>query len=121
MEIQGVSIYGVKVEWDIGGVTVVSATSFDPLKNSSVTGQTDYFEVLRMSGTLMGCCGVPGTWRIATYFHDDSAQLFDWGMLTVGFDLALNDYVSTNLDLVFRSGELGDPKAELSFGWTVRW
>ncbi len=121
MEIKGVSIYGVRIECDIGGVRVVSATSLDPSKNSSVTGQTDYFEVLRMSGTLMGYCGVPGTWGIATYFYDHSTRLFDWGMLTAAFDLALTDYVSANLDLVFRSGELGDPKAELSFGWMVRW
>ena len=121
MEIQGVSIYGLKLECSIGGVKVASATSFDALKNSTVTGQTDYFEVLRMSGTLMGCCGVPGTWGIATYFHANSTQLFDWGMTTGAFDLVLNDHVDTSLKLVFRSGDLGDPKLELSFGWTVRW
>jgi len=50
-----------------------------------------------MSGTLMGCWGVPGTWGIATYFYDHSTQLFDWGMLTAAFDLALNDHMNTNL------------------------
>jgi hypothetical protein len=121
LEIQGVSIYEVRIECDIGGVKVASATSLDPAKNSRVTGQTDYFEVLRMSGTLMGCCEVPGTWGIATYFYGNSTQLFDWGMTTGAFDLALTDYVDSNLELVFRSGDLGDPKMELSFGFVVRW
>jgi hypothetical protein len=121
LEIQGFSLYGLRLECDIGGVKLVSATSLDPLRNSSVTGQTDYFEVLRMSGTLMGCCGAPGTWGIATYFYKDSTQLFDWGMLTGAFDLALTDDVSVSLETALRSGELGDPRVELSFGWTVRW
>ena len=121
MEIDGFTIYGLRMECDIGGVKVVSATSLDPAKNSALTGQTDYFEVLRASGTLMGCCGVPGSWGIATYFYGASDQLFDWGMLTGSFDLALNEYVNTNFELVYRSGELGDPRVELSFGWVVRW
>ena len=109
------------MECEIGDVKVVSATSLDPLKNSSVTGQTDYWEVLRASGTLMGCCGMPGTWGLAAYFYGGSNQLFDWGMLTGAFDLVLNDHVNVNFELVNRSGELGDPRVELSFGWTVRW
>jgi hypothetical protein len=121
MEIDGFTIYGLRMECDIGGVHVVSATSLDPLRNSSVTGQTDYWEVLRASGTLMGCCGVPGSWGIATYFSGGSNQLFDWGMLKGAFGLALTDNVSTRFDLVYRSGELGDPMVELSFGWVVRW
>ena len=121
LEIEGFSIYGVKLECDIGGVKVVSATSLDSTRNSSVTGQTDYFEVLRMSGRLMGCCGAPGTWRTAAYFSHDSMQLFDWGMLTGAAALDLTDDVSMSFETVLRSGELGDPKVELSFGWTMRW
>lgn len=37
------------------------------------------------------------------------------------FDLPLDDYVSTKFEVVLRSGELGNPKVELSFGFTVRW
>jgi len=121
MIVNGFTIYGLRVECDVGDVKVVSATSLDPVKNSVLTGQTDYWEVLRASGTLLGCCGVPGSWGLATYFYAGSAQLFDWGMTTGRFDLALNDHASVNFELVLRSGELGDPKFELSFGWTVRW
>jgi len=98
-----------------------SATSLDPTKNSVLTGQSDYYEVLRASGTLTGCCGVPGSWGLATYFYAGSDQLFDWGMTTGRFDLALNDRANVNFELVNRSGGLGDPTVELSFGWTVRW
>jgi len=98
-----------------------SATSLVPAKNSSVPGQSDYFEVVRVTGTLTGCWGVPGSWGVATYFHAGSNQLFDWGMTTGRFDLALNDHVKVNFELVCRSGELGDPAVELSFGWTLRW
>ncbi|MFC2106118.1 Ig-like domain-containing protein [Candidatus Bipolaricaulota bacterium] len=121
VEIEGVSIYGVKLEYDIGGVKLVSATSLNPANNSRVTGQTDYFEVLRMSGTTASCCGVPGTWGIATYFCVDSKQLSDWGMLTGTFELALADDLDVRFETVFRSGDLGFPPVELSFGWIVRW
>ena len=60
-------------------------------------------------------------WDVATYFHAGSDPLFDWGMTKGRFDLAVNDDVSASFELVNRSGELGDPTVELSFGWTVRW
>lgn len=121
LEVTGVSIYGLRVEYDVGDVKVVSAMSLDPAKNSVLTGQSDYFEVLRASGTLTGCCSGSGSWGLATYFHAGSDQLFDWGMTTGGFDLALNDRMNVDFEFVYRSGELGDPRVELSFGWVVRW
>jgi len=121
MEVEGFTVYGIRMDCEIGDVNVVSATSLDPARNATMTGQTDYFEVLRMSGTLKGCCELSGTWGLATYFYTGSTQLFDWGMLTGTFDLVLTDDVSVNLETVLRSGELGGPEAELSVGWTVRW
>ena len=121
MRVDGFTIYGLRLECGIGGVKVVSATSLDPAKNAVLTGQSDYFEVLRASGTLTGCCGAPGSWGVATYFHAGADQLFDWGMTTGRFDLALNDRVTADFMLVSRSGELGDPRVELSLGFVVRW
>jgi len=86
-----------------------------------LTGQSDYFEAMRATGRLTGCCGVPGSWGLAMYFAAGSDQLFDWGMTTGRFDLTLNDHVNVDFELVNRSGELGDPAVELSFGWVVRW
>lgn len=120
-EIEGFALYGVRMECAVGDVTVVSATSLEGGKNATMTGQTDYFEVVRLTGPLGGCCGVPGRWGVATYFAASSGQLFDWGMTTGTFEVALHERVSTRLELVLRSGELGDPKVEMSFGWTVRW
>jgi len=121
MTVEGLSIYGMRVEGEIGGVRLVSATSFDAGRNSSVTGQTDYWEVVRATGTLTGCSGMSGTWGLATYFYADSTQLFDWGMTKGRFSLAVTEQVNVNCEAVYRSGELGDPNMELSFGWTVRW
>jgi hypothetical protein len=121
MGLEGFTVYGLRVECNIGDVRVVSATSLDPNKNATMTGQSDYWEVLRLSGTLMGCCGVPGSWGISTYFYGNSTKLFDWGMTTGRFDLALDEHLNANVDVVMRSGELGDPMVELSFGFVVRW
>ena len=121
LEVEGISIYGVVVEREMGDVKVVSATSLDPAKNSRVTGQTDYGEVLRATGTLSGCCGAPGSWGLATYFHRDSTRLFDWGMTRGRMDVGVSDHVNATFEAVWRSGELGDPVLELSFGWAVRW
>lgn len=120
-----IQIYGFRVECDIpsayGDVSFVSATSLDASYNSIVTGQTDYFEVLRLAGPLQVCCGYPGTWSIATYFHDASTMALDWGMTLVRADMAISDHFNFSLETVFRSGFFGDPTLELTVGWMVRW
>ena len=120
--ITGVTIYGVKLECEIPqGVSFTSATSLHEDYNTKVTGQTDYFEVIRLAGNLAGCCGVPGYWGISTYFHDKSALLFDWGMTVASFDISLAEQLSLSFSLVVRSGQLGGPTSEISAGWSVRW
>jgi len=116
------SVYGIRLQQTLlDGTRIQIATSFDSAKNSRVTGQTDYFEVLRMSGTLMGCCGVPGTWSVATYFNEGSTQLFDWGMTIIRADVMMSDRFNFNFETVFRSGFFEDPKLELTLGWMTRW
>lgn len=120
----GVVIYGLKLECEIPpGVSFVSATSLDKNYNSKVTGQTDYFEVIRLAGDLVGCCGLPGYWGISTYFYDSSSWLFDWGMTMASFDLGLSEQLSVSFDLVVHSGDLtlSAPWTEVSVGWTARW
>ncbi|TFH08684.1 MAG: hypothetical protein E4H08_07350 [Candidatus Atribacteria bacterium] len=123
--VQGISIYGLRIECDIpsayGDVSFVSATSLDAAYNSIVTGQTDYFEVLRLAGPLQVCCGYPGSWSIATYFHEGSTMALDWGMTLVRADMAISDHFNFSLETVFRSGFFGDPKCELTVGWMTRW
>jgi len=120
--INGFSIYGIKLKQALGdGITIQMATSFDSAKNSSVTGQSDYFELFLLSGTTTSCCGVPGTWSVATYFACSSAELFDWGMTLLKLNMGLTNEFSASTEIAIRSGTFGDPTLELTFGWTARW
>jgi hypothetical protein len=86
-----------------------------------MTGQVDYFELLRISGTISSCCGSGGTWSIATYFQNDHAALMGWGMTVAKADVMLGQNVSASLQMTCRTGGFGDPKLELTFGGRVRW
>ncbi len=120
--IEEVSLYGLVLECEVSeGVTLKSATSLDAAKNAALTGQVDYFESLVLTGELSSCCGVPGSFSVATYFAHDSQQLFDWGMTLLKADVAISEHFSARLDVALRSGEFGDPRAEFTIGWTARW
>jgi hypothetical protein len=123
--LSAIHIYGLKLVCAIpsayGDIAFVSATSLDASYNSIVTGQTDYFEVIRLSGPLLTCCGYPGSWGMAAYFNVGSTSLFDWGMTLLYADIVFSDHFSFSLETVFRSGFFGDPTLELSIGWMTRW
>ncbi len=122
---ESIHIYGLRMECTIpsafGAVSFMSATSLEPGYNSIVTGQTDYFEMFRFSGPLLACCGYPGSWSVATYFNTGAVMLFDWGMTLIRADMAMSNHFNFIFETVFRSGFFGDPKLELSVGWTTRW
>lgn len=122
---ESMSIYGLRIDCDIpsayGDVSFVSATSLEPGHNSIVTGQTDYFEMLRLSGPLQACCSYPGSWSVATYFNEGATQLFDWGMTLIRADIVLSNQFNFSFETVFRSGLFGDPKLEITVGWMARW
>lgn len=118
----GLCIYGVKLGQTLpDGIRIQMATSLAPTRNSRVTGQTDYFEVLRISGTTASCCGVPGTWSVSTYFNEGSTMLFDWGMTIIRADVVTFNHLSLSFGMVFRSGFFGEPNLELTVGWMMRW
>ena len=120
--INGFSIYGIKLKQALGdGITIQMATSFDSAKNSSVTGQNDYFELFLLSGTTTSCCGAPGTWSVATYFACSSTTLFDWGMTLFKLDMRLTDLFSASTEIAICSGTSNEPTLELTFSWTARW
>jgi len=122
LAIGGLSIYGVVLECSLpGSIRVRSATALDENKNGTMTGQIDCFEMFTISGPLMSCCGLAGTFSTSTYFQHASTQLFDWGMTNFGFSLSLHENFSIEAETVIRSGELGDPTWDFSFGWTARW
>ena len=120
-KIEGVSFYGLTVKEEIGGVMFRSATSFDPNKNASVTGQVDYFELISLSGKMMSCCSAAGTWSTVTYFQNDHAALFGWGMTKTSLNVGIAEALSLSLSVTARTGGFGDPKMEFTFGWTLRW
>jgi len=119
--IDGISVYGLRIEHTLGGVSFESSTSFDPAKNARMTGQVDYFELLRISGTISSCCGSGGTWSIATYFQNAHAALMGWGMTVAKADVMLGQNVSASLQMACRTGGFGDPKLEVTLGGRVRW
>jgi len=120
--VTGIAIYGLIVECPLpGDIYFRSATSLDEGKNMLMTGQTDYFEAIRIGGPLNSCCGIPGTWSVAIFFRASSTTLFDWGMTRAQADVGITDSFSASFELTSRSGELGDSTCELRFGCTVRW
>jgi hypothetical protein len=120
-KIEGFSFYGLTIKEEIGGVTFRAATSFDPKKNASVTGQGDYFELISLSGRTASCCDVIGTWSIATYFQNDHPTLFSWGMTKTSLNVGIAEALSLSLSITAQTGGFGDPKTEFAFGFTLRW
>lgn len=119
--IDGASLYGLRIQQGLGDVKLESSTSFDPDKNAAMTGQVDYFELLRISGPTEPCCGTPGIWSVATYFQDHRDAILGWGMTVVKVDASLADSASASLHAAYRAGGFAEPKLELAFGWCFRW
>jgi hypothetical protein len=119
-ELDGFSVYGVVLQETLGGVTFRSATSFVAAKNASVTGQVDYFELVSLYGTTMSCCGVPGTWFLATYFQNDHPAILSWGMTKLAASVSIGT-TSLSASVTTRTGGFGDPPLELTFAWLTRW
>jgi len=120
--VNGFSLYGIKFKYQFGdGITLQTATSLDSTENSAVTGHSDYFELLLLSGTTASCCGPPGMWSVATYFDSSSPLLFDWGMTLFRVDIGLTDRFSASTEISVRSAAAVGPPVELTLGWTARW
>lgn len=120
----GVDLFGFEIRCTLpNGVELRSATSFNPDKNSRVTGRSEYFEVLSLTGPVPVCCGSPGRWRIVTYFHDglgDDAVLFGWGETRLWMDFSLGDDIRLSNGLTVRRDTKDDPVWELSAGIRIR-
>lgn len=122
ISVEGFSVYGIVVDYTYSdGIRIKSATSFDRGHNSTVTGQSDYFELFLLSGRAESCCGKTGTWSVGTYFTSSSDQLFDWGMTLFKLDMGLSEQLRASTQIAIRSGTFGDPRLEFTLGWTARW
>jgi len=119
MTIAGVSLYGIQVRNTFAGEIEFRAdTSLEETKNAALTGYSDYFEDVILSGPMPSCCGPPGIWQFATYFQRGSSEIFDWGMTVVMFDMAVNNQIRFNTGL---SVSATAPHLELRCGFKVRW
>jgi len=98
--ISGLAIYGVEIRCALpGGYKGRFATSFDPNKDSAVTGYTRFFEVVQLEGPVVPCCGAPGWWQISLYFERGSGKLFGLGMSDVNLYIPISREILVNVRL----------------------
>jgi hypothetical protein len=113
----GLNVYGIEMKLTLdGGIELRAATSFDPNKNSSVTGYTDYFEVLMFTGPILSCCGAPGRWQVGIYFQDDGA-LFGWGQTRIFLDFSLSAAIRAYIEHLMTNDGTWDLKLGLRVSW----
>ncbi len=117
--VTGAVLYGVVGELALdNGMTFTFAESLSKAKNSSVTGNPEYWEMLSVTGPLPSCCDDAGEFALAAYFGGDPPTpggLFSLGLVTAeiklrpfeGFEVAFDvelppDTVGWQLTAVLR-------------------
>lgn len=118
--IAGIEVYGVEIRCDLpGGYKARFATSFDPQKDSAVTGYPQFFELIQVDSPVVPCCGSPGWWQISSYFSRDSGKLFGLAMGDVNVYFPLSREVLVNVRLQAGLVDPNDPGKtwKISFGW----
>ncbi len=79
--LEGIDLYGIEIRCEIpGGYALRLATSFNPLKDSLVTGYVQFFELWQIEGPVVPCCGNPGRFQLSAYFKRENDSLFGFGM-----------------------------------------
>ncbi|MGQ9700821.1 MAG: hypothetical protein ACUVQS_07240, partial [Candidatus Bipolaricaulaceae bacterium] len=120
LRIAGVEVYGVEIRCDLPeGYRARLATSFNPQKDSAVTGYPQFFELIQLEGPVVPCCGSPGWWQVLLYFSRDSGRVFGLAMGDVNVYFPISREVLINLRLQVG---LVDPNApgktwRISLGW----
>ena len=102
LELQGIVFYGLALECTLGdSVELLMATSFDPARNYELIGDANYFELLRIRGTVASCCEQDASWSFATYFEDPSTAFFSWGKTALSIELPLGDRMLARVECTF--------------------
>lgn len=115
--ITGINVYGVEIRVAFAnGIELWTKSSFDPYKNSSVTGFSEYFEVFMLTGPILSCCGAPGRWQIFTYFKENGA-LFGWGQTRIVLDYSLASTIRASLDYWIKNDGTWELKPGLKITW----
>jgi len=117
LTIDGVTMYGVKLEAAVGdAVEFYAATSFEATKNTELTGNADYFEVYRVGVRRPSCCDTESLVVVAFYFDESSPWLFDMGMVSASADLPVSKTGHVSFEMEYPvSGEW-----MLKSGWEWR-
>jgi hypothetical protein len=119
--LEGIEVYGIEIRCEVpGGYTLRLATSFNPLRDSRVTGYAQFFQMWRIEGPVVPCCGSPGRFQISAYFKRASGNLFGFGMgnLVVFFPLSRELLLNVGLKV----GEVAPAKTWiLTVGWRGLW
>lgn len=88
--IDGLEVYGVKLECSVGeAVDFYAATSLAEAKNVELIGHADYFEVYRLTVRRPSCCGPDTRIETAFYFTETSTWLFNLGMVEASVQFPL--------------------------------
>lgn len=118
--ISGFDLYGVEIRCDLpNGYKARFATSFNPAKDSAVTGYTQFFEVFQWEGPVVPCCGAPGWWQISLFFSRESAYLFGLAMTDINLYFPISRQVLVNVRLKSGLVDPADPTKTwiLTLGW----
>ncbi|MGC9075228.1 MAG: Ig-like domain-containing protein [Candidatus Bipolaricaulaceae bacterium] len=118
--ISGFSIYGLELRCDLpSGYKARFATSFDPDRDSAVTGYSQFFEVMQFEGPVVPCCGAPGWWQLSLFFSRTSGNLFGLAMEDVNLYFPISREVLVNVRLKAGLVDPSDPGKTwiLTFGW----
>jgi len=115
--ITGLNIYGVGLRYSWTGLSFASYSSFDPGKNASVTGKSEYWEVFTITNNTDSCCGGGFEFSVSTYFSCDSTALFDWGETDIDVSVGVGS------NFTFSTGLLVDTTGikEWTIGFAVTW
>jgi hypothetical protein len=119
--LEGIELYGMEIRCDVvGGYTLRLVTSFDPRRDSTVTGDPRFFELWQLEGPVVPCCGHPGRFQISAYFKRGSENLFGLGMWNVIIYFPLSREFLVNIGL--KLGEVDTGKTWiLTVGWRGLW
>jgi len=108
--VAGIEILGIRGECAFGEcLSLFFGESLDAAKNGTVTGKSDYFGVIGISGCFPSCCGSDGAFEIATYFDPTFGALFDLALVAGSLEFQLGRTISVSIDA----------EVPISGGWSI--
>jgi len=118
--LEGINVYGFEIRCEVpGGYTLRLATSFDPLRDSLVTGHAQFFELWQLEGPVVPCCGSPGRFQLSAYFKRATGNLFGFAMGNAILFFPVSREVLVNVGLKVGEVDPADPAKTwiLTTGW----